>query len=146
MLIEILSGLVVLLMIVLMFRAYHNDDDAIFTVWLIFGLIFGAVLVISLLDIIDVHMKYNQDKTITEYQVEYQTLTNQAKAMKSNYEDISKTTFYDKITEYNKRVANYKYSVDSPFLKYHYSKRVADAIQYVELEQGVDTLFKVWYN
>lgn len=134
MLIEILSGLAVLLMIVLMFRAYHNDDDIMFTLWLILGMIFGAVLVISLLDIIDVHMKYNQDKTITEYQVEYQTLTNQAKAMKSNYEDISKTTFYDKITEYNKRVANYKYSVDSPFLKYHYSKRVADAIQYVELE------------
>lgn len=134
MLIEILSGLAVLLMIVLMFRAYHNDDDVIFTVWLFFGVIFGAVFIISVLDIIDVHTKYNQDKTITEYQVEYQTLTAQAKAMKSTYEDISKTTFYDKIAEYNKRVANYKYSVDSPFLKYHYSKRVADAIQYVKLE------------
>lgn len=134
MLIEILSGLALLLMIVLMFWAYHNDDDVIFTVWLFFGILFGAVFVISVLDIIDVHTKYNQEKTITEYQVEYQTLIAQAKAMKSNYEDISKTTFYDKVTKYNKKVANYKYSVDSPFLKYHYSKRVADAIQYVELE------------
>ena len=134
MLIEILSGLAVLLMIVLMFRAYNNDDDIIFTVCLFFGLFFGAVFVISLLDIIDVHLEYNQDKTITEYQVEYQTLTTQAKAMKSNYEDISKTTFYDEVTKYNKKVANYKYSVDSPFMKYHYSKRVANAIQYIELE------------
>jgi hypothetical protein len=121
-------------MVMLMFRAYHNDDDVIFTVWLFFGILFGAVLVISVLDIIDVHTKYNQDKTITEYQVEYQTLTAQAKAMKSNYEDISKTTFYDKVTKYNKKVANYKYSVDSPFMKCHYSKKVADAIQYIELE------------
>ncbi len=79
-------------------------------------------------------MKYNQDKTIAEYQVEYQTLIAQAKTMKSNYEDISKTTFYDRITKYNKKVAEYKYSVNSPFLGCHYSKRVADAIQYVELE------------
>ena len=134
MLVEILSGLVVLSMVMLMFRAYHNDDDVIFTVWLFFGILFGAVFVISVLDIIDVHTKYNQDKTITEYQVEYQTLTAQAKAMKSNYEDISKTTFYDKVTKYNKKVANYKYSVDSPFMKCHYSKKVADAIQYIELE------------
>lgn len=134
MLIEILSGFMVLLMIVLMKRAYDNDDDAMFTVWLIIGFIFGAVFATSILDVIDVHTKYNQDKTIKEYQVEYQTLTAQAKAMNSNYEDISKTTFYDKITEYNKRVANYKYSVNSPFMKCHYSKRVADAIQYVELE------------
>jgi hypothetical protein len=134
MLIEILSGLAVLLMIVLMKKAYDNDEDMTFTICLFFGLIFGAVFVISILDIIDVHTKYNQDKTITEYQVEYQTLTAQAKAMKSNYEDISKTTFYDKVTKYNKKVANYKYSVDSPFMKCHYSKKVADAIQYIELE------------
>jgi hypothetical protein len=134
MLIEILSGIAVLLMVVLMFRAYHNDADMTFTICLFFGIIFGAVLIISVLDIIDVHTKYNQDKTITEYQVEYQTLTAQAKAMKSTYEDISKTTFYDKVTEYNKKVANYKYSVNSPFMKCHYSKKVADAIQYIELE------------
>jgi hypothetical protein len=134
MLIEILSGLATLLIIVLMKKAYDNDEDMTFTICLFFGLIFGAVFVISILDIIDVHTKYNQDKTITEYQVEYQTLTAQAKAMKSTYEDISKTTFYDKITEYNKKVADYKYSVDSPFMKCHYSKKVADAIQYVELE------------
>lgn len=134
MLIEILSGLAVLLTIVLMKKAYDNDEDMTFTICFFFGVIFGAVLIISVLDIINVHTKYNQDKTITEYQVEYQTLTAQAKTMKSSYEDISKTTFYDKITEYNKKVANYKYSVDSPFMKCHYSKKVANAIQYVELE------------
>ena len=134
MLIEILSGIVVLLIAILMKKAYDNDEDMSFTLYLFLVVLFGAVLLVSILDIIDVHTKYNQDKTITEYQVEYQTLTAQAKAMKSNYEDISKTTFYDKVTKYNKKVANYKYSVDSPFMKCHYSKKVADAIQYIELE------------
>ena len=134
MLIEILSGIVVLLIAILMKKAYDNDEDMSFTLYLFLVVLFGAVLLVSILDIIDVHTQYNQDKTITEYQVEYQTLTAQAKAMKSNYEDISKTTFYDKVTKYNKKVANYKYSVDSPFMKCHYSKKVADAIQYIELE------------
>ena len=70
--------------------------------------------------------------TISQNQIEYEGLCKRVEIAQSEYEDVSKSDVIKDVYEWNKDVCHEKYWTYNPFTSWFHSKKVTDALQYVE--------------
>ena len=70
--------------------------------------------------------------TISQNQIEYEGLCKRVEIAQSKYEDVSKSDVIKDVYEWNKDVYYEKYWTYNPFTSWFHSKKVTDALQYVE--------------
>lgn len=70
--------------------------------------------------------------TISQNQIEYEGLCNRIEVAQSEYEDVSKSDVIKDVYEWNKDVCHEKYWTYNPFTSWFHSKKVTNALQYVE--------------
>lgn len=76
------------------------------------------------------------DKDINETEMQYESLTKQLRTINSEYEDVSKAEVIQKVYDWNTNVYKWKYWTDSPWTNWLYSKKYADSLRYIELEEN----------
>ena len=76
------------------------------------------------------------DKNINETEMQYESLTKQLQTINSEYEDVSKAEVIQKVYDWNTNVYEWKYWTDSPWTNWLYSKKYADSLRYIELEEN----------
>ncbi len=76
------------------------------------------------------------DKSIYEAEMQYKSLTKQLQTIDSEYEDVSKAEIIQKVYDWNTNVYRLKYWTDSPWTNWLYSKKYADSLRYIELEEN----------
>lgn len=76
------------------------------------------------------------NKNIYEAEVQYESLTKQLQTIDSEYEDVSKAEIIQKVYNWNTKVYRLKYWTDSPWTNWLYSKKYADSLRYIELEEN----------
>lgn len=79
------------------------------------------------------HIAVNKD--IYEAEIQYESLTKQLQTINSEYEDVSKGEIIQKVYNWNTKVYRLKYWTDSPWTNWLYSKKYADSLKYIELEE-----------
>lgn len=75
------------------------------------------------------------EKTIHNNQLTYEGLVAQVEAVNSEYEDMSKTEVIQRVTEWNKSVYSAKYWAYNPWTNWFNNKQIADALQYIDMEE-----------
>ena len=111
-----------------------SDNDVLFgfgVTSLIVGIFIGFIIgVIAITNHIAV------DKDINETEMQYESLTKQLQTINSEYEDVSKAEVIQKVYDWNTNVYKWKYWTDSPWTNWLYSKKYADSLRYIELEDA----------
>lgn len=75
------------------------------------------------------HIAVNKD--IYEAEIQYESLTKQLQTIDSEYEDVSKAEIIQKVYNWNTKVYRLKY-----WTNWLYSKKYADSLKYIELEEN----------
>jgi hypothetical protein len=73
-------------------------------------------------------------RQIEKRQIEYQSLVKRVEIVNSEYEDVSKSDVIKDVAEWNKDVYDTKYYAESPWTNWLCSKKIADSLNYIELE------------
>lgn len=73
-----------------------------------------------------------EDIRIEKNKIEYESLCKRQEIINSEYEDVSKSEVIKDIAKWNRNVMSTKYWTYNPWTNWFFSKRVADAMQYVE--------------
>jgi hypothetical protein len=107
-----------------------TDDDAVITIGGIFFGVGAIVGVIMMLMIIAEHAGVNA--TITENQIEYESLCERKELISSEYEDVSRSDVIKDIAEWNKNVYSYQHWAYNPWTSWFYSKKIADSMEMIE--------------
>lgn len=63
-----------------------------------------------------------------------ESIIKQVEYINSDYEDISKTAVIKSVYDWNIKVYNTKYRSSNPWTSWLYNKRVANAMEYIDLE------------
>lgn len=104
--------------------------DCIGSACVVIGFIF---VIICLTIIIIAHCGI--DHQIYQKQLEHESIVKQLECIDSDYEDVSKADVIQKIYDWNSYVHNAKYWSDNPWTNWFNSKRFADSLKYIELEE-----------
>lgn len=72
------------------------------------------------------------DATITQNQIEYESLCKRQEIVESEYEDVSKSDVIKDIAEWNKSVYSYKHGAYNPWTNWFFSKKVADSMKMIK--------------
>lgn len=99
----------------------------ILLVGIFIGFIIGVIAITH-------HIAVNKD--IYEAEIQYESLTKQLQTIDSEYEDVSKAEIIQKVYNWNTKVYRLKYWTDSPWTNWLYSKKYADSLKYIELEEN----------
>lgn len=127
-----LVGLTILGVIFLFLDAKYDNDflcgiGAIGTVSGVAGLIIIVVLSISAHCLADKH--------VYESELARESILKQLEAVNSDYEDVSKSKVIQRVYEWNQDVYDAKYWADSKWTNWLFSKKYADSLKYIELEE-----------
>lgn len=93
----------------------------------------SLVLTILLIIIITAHATANMN--IQKNKIKYEGLCRRYEIIKSDYEDVSKSSVINDITEWNMSVYNTKYWTENPFTNWFNPKKIADNLYYIPLDQ-----------
>ena len=75
------------------------------------------------------------DHQIYQKQLECESIVKQIECIDSDYEDVSKAGIIQKVYDWNSYVHNTKYWSDNPWTSWFNSKRLADSLKYIDLEE-----------
>ena len=75
------------------------------------------------------------DHLIYQKQLEHESIVKQIECIDSDYEDVSKADIIQKVYDWNGYVHNTKYWSGNPWTNWFNSKRFADSLKYIELEE-----------
>ena len=75
------------------------------------------------------------DHQIYQKQLEHESIVKQIECIDSDYEDVSKADVIQKVYDWNSYVHNTKYLSDNLWTSWFNSKRFADSLKYIELEE-----------
>lgn len=104
--------------------------DCIGSACVVIGFIF---VIICLIIIIIAHCRI--DHQIYQAQLEHESIVKQLECIDSDYEDVSKADVIQKVYDWNSCVHNTKYWSGNPWTNWFNSKRLADSLKYIELEE-----------
>ena len=96
--------------------------------------IIGVIMLIACgLFIGEAHIGVNIE--IKKNNVQYESLCKRLEIVNSEYEDVSKSDVIKDIAEWNKKVVSKKYWTYNPWTSWFCSKRIADAMQYIDVQE-----------
>lgn len=126
--------LIIMILLGLIFSCLEVRDRIDFDGFGIFLTGIGSVLlVISIVIIILAHAFADND--IQKNKIQYEGLCKRYEIIKSDYEDVSKSDVINDITEWNTEVYNTKYWAENPWTNWFNSKKVADNLEYISLDE-----------
>lgn len=96
--------------------------------------VIGFIFVIICLTIIII-AHCGIDQQIYQKQLEHESIVKQLECIDSDYEDVSKADVIQKVYDWNGYVHNTKYWSGNPWTNWFNSKRLADSLKYIELEE-----------
>ena len=74
------------------------------------------------------------ERKIQMQQIRYESLCKRLEVINSDYEDVSKSEVIKDIAEWNQEVYDYKYWVDNIWTSWLFNKKIADSLEYIDLE------------
>lgn len=74
------------------------------------------------------------DRNIYISKLERETIVKQLELIDTEYEDISKTEVIEKVKDWNIDVYKEKCRINNPWFNWLFSKKYADSLEYIELE------------
>lgn len=92
-----------------------------------------AIIIVCLIGIICSHVTVNKD--IHDAEMKRESIIRQLDAVNSDYEDVSRAKVIQKVYDWNQEVYDNKYWTDSKWTNWLYSKKYADSLEYIDLEQ-----------
>ena len=96
----------------------------------------GGGLMAFIMAIVIICAHVGVDAVIEENRIEYESLCKRYEIVTSEYEDVSKSDVIKDIAEWNKNVYSEKHWAYNPWTSWFYSKRVADDMKMIEMEEG----------
>ena len=119
---------------VILLRKNEYEEGVIFGLGLMLTVGGGVIAFIMAVYIIIAHV--GVDDQIEENRIEYKSLCQRYEIVTSEYEDVSKSDVIKDIAEWNKNVYSEKHWAYNPWTSWFYSKRVADDMKMIEMEEG----------
>ena len=138
MILTLLSAVMIIVGIVLLHLGINGSfktdagDGISFGVGAVSILIGAMVFIGCLIMIICNHTAV--DKSIHDYDLQYESLVKQVEAVNSEYEDVSKATVINRVYKWNKDVYSNKYWAENPWTNWLYSKKIVDSLKYIDME------------
>ena len=119
--------------IVCLVKEQDNFSDCI----LVIGIInlFTGIGIALFISIMAIYNHTSLDKKLYENNLQYESILKQVEVVNSEYEDVSKTDVIQKVYEWNRDVYSYKHWSESPWTNWLYSKKYADSLKYIEMEE-----------
>ena len=74
------------------------------------------------------------EREIRMRQIRYESLCKRLEVIKSDYEDVSKSEVIKDIAEWNQEVYDYKYWTDNIWTSWLFNKKIADSLEYIDLD------------
>lgn len=91
------------------------------------------IIIVCLVGIICSHITVNKD--IHDAEKKRESIIRQLDAVNSDYEDVSRAKVIQKVYDWNQEVYDEKYWTGSKWTNWLYSKKYADSLEYIDLEQ-----------
>lgn len=110
---------------------YDNDDFS--GIIAACGLFLGILAIIICVGMIIIN-HYNINRQIMLSNMERDKILHKIECIDSDYEDISKTDIIEEIYTWNKKCESYKHYSYSPWTNLLFSRKVADSLDYIEIE------------
>ena len=109
-------------------KDYLTATIGIISIWC------GVVIsIVCLVGIICSHVTVNKD--IHDAEMKRESIIRQIDAVNNDYEDVSRAKVIQKVYDWNQEVYDKKYWTDSKWTNWLHSKKYADSLEYIDLEQ-----------
>ena len=73
------------------------------------------------------------DRQIASNSIKRDGIMKKVEILKSDYEDISKTSVIEEVIDWNRMVTHEKYGIEDPWLSWFHSKKVVDQLEYIDI-------------
>lgn len=125
---------VLVVSIILCVIGYNTDITTMEAIGAIFTMLSGIAVILVICMMVLSHCAI--DKTITEYQMERDSIVKEIEALEQDTDEkISKLTVIKDVQKWNSGVYSQKYWSESPWTNWFYNKKIVDSLEYIEMEE-----------
>lgn len=120
--------------IILCVIGYNTDITIMEAIGATFAMLSGLAVILVLFMIVISHCAI--DKTITEYQMEHDSIVKEVEALEQDTDEkVSRVAVIKDVQEWNADIYSQKYWSESPWTNWFYSKDIVDSLEYIEMEE-----------
>ena len=73
------------------------------------------------------------ERQIASNNIKRDGIMKKVEILRSDYEDISKTSVIEEVTNWNRMVTHEKYGIEDPWLNWFHCKKVVDQLEYIDI-------------
>lgn len=73
------------------------------------------------------------ERQIASNSIKRDGIIKKVEILRSDYEDISKTSVIEEVTNWNRMVTHEKYGIEDPWLSWFHCKKVVDQLEYIDI-------------
>ena len=93
----------------------------------------GGLLPLTISVVVIIISHVCPDRQIASNNIKRDGIIKKVEILKSDYEDISKTSVIEEVTNWNWMVTHEKYGIEDPWLSWFHCKKVVDQLEYIDI-------------
>ena len=109
--------------------------DLINFVCTLISTVLACIICVCVLEICVVHI--NDEVSINEAQIQYESLLKRIEVIGSEYESVSRSDVIKDVAEWNKEVYHEKYYLESPWTNWFHDRDYVESLKYIDLNEVV---------
>ena len=112
------------------FGRFYDDIEILGCLFIVFGGV-ASILCIGLI----LFKGVEENKSINENRMTYESLQRRIEIVNSEYEDASRSDLIKDINEWNKQVYDKKYWAKNPWTNWFINQKIVDELEYIDFEE-----------
>ena len=124
--------LIISFIVIVINRRRFKSIDFYLTIFITLSILSVFSIILTSCAFLSEHV--GTEREIQMRQIRYESLCKRLEVIKSDYEDVSKSEVIKDIAEWNQEVYDYKYWTDNIWTSWLFNKKIADSLEYIDLD------------